>query len=45
MPLLEREAMGARGRSYYLRNFSHETLVDQLIEHLSSVFRDKEISE
>lgn len=33
----EREAMGARGRLYYIEYFSHDMLVDQLITHLRTV--------
>ena len=38
----ELDAMGERGRLYYARHFSHDKLVDQLIEHLQSVCNQKE---
>lgn len=45
MPPCEREAMGAKGRLYYAQHFSHDMLVDQLVEHLQScVYDKKEIS-
>jgi glycosyltransferase involved in cell wall biosynthesis len=31
MPQLDRDAMGARGRAYFLNNFEHEKLVGELI--------------
>lgn len=34
LPENERAAMGANGRLYYKKNFSHESLVDDLITHL-----------
>ena len=45
MPKQELDAMGERGRLYYARHFSHEKLVDELIEHLQSVCNQKEKSE
>ena len=33
----ERDAMGERGRLYYVRHFTQDMLVDQLIAHLQSV--------
>jgi len=44
MPSKERQAMGARGRSYYNQHFAHDMLVDQLIEHLRSAYDHKEKS-
>jgi len=38
----ERETIGALGRLYYSRNFSHEMLIDQLIGHLKTVCISKE---
>jgi glycosyltransferase involved in cell wall biosynthesis len=34
MPQQKREAMGAKGRLYYAQHFSHDMLIDQLIDHL-----------
>ncbi len=45
MSTQEREAMGERGRMYYVEHFSHDMLVDQLIIHLQSVCRHKGITE
>lgn len=45
MPLAEREAMGARGRLYYVEHFAHDMLIDQLIVHLQSVCEQKERAE
>jgi glycosyltransferase involved in cell wall biosynthesis len=42
MPKQELDAMGERGRSYCARHFSHDELVDQLIEHLQSARNQKE---
>lgn len=39
MPEQERLEMGARGREYYEKNFSHDKLVDELIVHLNQVVR------
>lgn len=39
LPEEERAAMGAKGRRYYEENFSHEKLVDELIEHLDQAVR------
>lgn len=39
MPERERLEMGARGRKYYEEHFSHEKLVDELIEHLDQAVR------
>ncbi len=36
MPRDERDAMGACGRAYYRQHFTHDVLLDQLIEHLNS---------
>lgn len=41
MPESEREAMGAKGRLYYARYFSHEMLIDQLIGHLHSARNER----
>jgi len=41
----EREAMGACGRLYYEQHFTHDMLIDQLIEHLRSVCDHIEKSE
>ncbi len=42
MTAQERDAMGERGRLYCVRHFSHDKLVDELIEHLQSVCNQKE---
>lgn len=34
MPPQKREAMGTQGRLYYVQHFSHDMLIDQLIDHL-----------
>lgn len=34
---VERSALGANGRRYYLEHFDHDKLIDILIEHLKSV--------
>ena len=36
----ERETMGAKGRLYYEKHFSHDMLIDQLIDLLQSVTTD-----
>lgn len=41
----ERETIGALGRLYYSRNFSHEMLIDQLVGHLQTVGSYQEESE
>ncbi|MEO8418816.1 MAG: glycosyltransferase family 4 protein, partial [Methylophilaceae bacterium] len=38
MPSHEREELGAKGRLYYTQHFSHDMLVDQLIDHLQSTY-------
>jgi glycosyltransferase involved in cell wall biosynthesis len=45
MPQQQRDAMGKRGRLYYEQHFSHDRLIDQLIEHLRSVCAAKGTSE
>ena len=42
MSAQERDAMGAQGRLYYARHFSHDKLVDQLIVHLQTVCNQQE---
>lgn len=37
LPKAEQNAMGARGRLYYLNHFAHDKLIDELIGHLQSV--------
>ncbi len=37
MPQQQRDAMGMRGRLYYEQHFTHDSLIEQLIEHLRSV--------
>ena len=34
MPVRERETLGANGRRYFQEHFSHEKLVDELIQHV-----------
>lgn len=41
LPENEREKMGGNGRRYYQAHFNHDVLVDQLIEHLTSVAQKK----
>ncbi|MES2979198.1 MAG: glycosyltransferase family 4 protein [Pseudomonadota bacterium] len=41
MSPLERDAMGARGRAYHVAHFSHDKLIDNLMDHLHSVCRTK----
>lgn len=36
------DAMGARGRLYYAEHFSHDVLINQLIDHLQSACNHKE---
>ncbi|HEY0665070.1 MAG TPA: glycosyltransferase family 4 protein [Gallionella sp.] len=45
MPPAEREAMGTSGRLYYTKHFSHDMLVDQLIDHLQSAIERNKRSE
>lgn len=37
LPINERDEMGKNGRRYYQQHFSHEDLVDELIDHLQLV--------
>jgi len=39
----EREKMGKNGREYYQQHFNHDCLVDQLIDHLQSVYNRGDI--
>jgi len=39
MPLTEREKMGVNGHSYYLANFKHDMIVNQLIGYLEALSR------
>tara|TARA_R110000851_G_scaffold166843_2_gene312417 strand:- start:5486 stop:6727 length:1242 start_codon:yes stop_codon:yes gene_type:complete len=41
MPMDEREALGAKGQSYYKQNFAHNMLVEQLIFHFYAVTKLK----
>ena len=41
MPPKERETMGAKGRLYYAQHFSHDMLIDQLIDHLRVVSKER----
>lgn len=45
MPQAKRDEMGGNGRLYYVKHFSHDMLVDQLIGHLQSACQSKEKSE
>ena len=39
MPLTERARLGTNGQAYYRQNFDHETLVTQLIGHISRTIK------
>ncbi len=41
MPAQERDDLGVKGRLYYAQHFSHDMLVDQLIDHFKSVSNTK----
>lgn len=40
MPNIERQRFGENGRRYFLEHFSHEKLVDQLIDHFNHLIRN-----
>ena len=41
MPAQERDDLGVKGRLYYAQHFSHDMLVDQLIDHFKSASNTK----
>lgn len=41
----ERKEMGDNGRSYYQQHFDHESLVDQLIEHMQTMTQSRKDQE